>query len=110
MSDLHIVIGRHGFVPEQDGSQSLQTVIKDIMSGERSEVEKVLRITPPKAHWPHHQAIEDITKNVAWTIYDRCDGVKEYLVYNSVAYRLVEQHVGIAFARTCLDCHDETAA
>ena len=110
MNELHIVIGKDGFIREQDARQSFETVVADIISGQYDEdAEKVLRIVPPKAGWPHHQAIEDVTTNVAWTIYSRCDGSARgsTIIHDSPAYRMVEQHVGIAHARTCIDRYKE---
>ncbi len=103
MTELHIVIGKDGFVREQDGKQSLEAVVKDIISGQYEDAQKVLRITPPAAAWPRTEKVEDITCAVAWQIHQRCDGDREYLVFGSAAYSLVEQHVGIAQARTCLE-------
>lgn len=101
--ELHIVIGRDGFVREQDGKQSLEAVVNDIIAGQFDDVTKVLRIVPPAAGWPRTEEVEDITCAVAWQIHTRCDGERSYLVYGSSAYSLIEQHVGIAQARTCLE-------
>lgn len=101
--DLHIVIDRHGFVREQDASLSFATVIDDIIAGQFEDADKIIRITPPRAVWPSKQTIEDITRNVAMTIFARCYGHHDHITYNSAAYRLVEQHIGIADARKCLE-------
>lgn len=101
--DLHIVIDKRGFVREQDASLPFESVVNDIIDGQYEDADKVLRVVPPKAGWPHHQKVEDITRNVAMTIFQRCDGHHNHITYNSAAYRLVEQHVGIADARKCLE-------
>lgn len=101
---LHIVIGKNGFVREQDARQTFDVVVKDIADGQYDDdAVQVIRIVPGSP-------MEDVTENVAWAIYDLCDGVRNYIVYNSAAYRMVEQHVGIAAARTCLDQNSEEAA
>lgn len=101
--ELHIVIDRDGFVREQDGHHTFETVVNDIIAGQYESADRVLRLTPPKPGWPHHHAIEDVTKNVAWAIHKQCDGEHKSILYGSAAYTLVEQHVGIAHARTCLE-------
>ncbi len=106
--ELHIVIGKDGFIREQDGRQSFDTVVTDIISGQYDDAEKVIRIVPPKVGWPHHQAIEDVTSSVAWEIHDRCDVDRQHILYGSAAYVMVERHVGTAHARTCLE-HGEAA-
>lgn len=104
--ELHVVIGKDGFVREQDGRQSLDTVIADIIAGQYEHVTQVIQITPAKPGWPHHRAIEDVTKDVAWTIHNRCDGDRNFILYGLAAYAMVEHHVGIAHARTCLERED----
>lgn len=103
VTELHIVIGKDGFVREQDGRQSLESVVSDIIGGQFEDAQKVLRIVPPAAAWPRTEKVEDITCAVAWQIHKRCDGDLEYLVFGSAAHCMVEQHVGIAHARTCLE-------
>lgn len=106
VTELHIVVGRNGFIREQDSGLSFESVVTDIIRGQFENADRVIRITPPKPGWPHHHAIEDVTKNIAWAIHSRCDGRREYLVFGSPAYVMVEQHVGIAHARTCLECEE----
>lgn len=101
--ELHIVIDKNGFVCEQDAGLSFESVITDIIRGQFEHADRIIRVTPPKPGWPHHHAIEDVTKNVAWAIHSRCDGDRQSILYGSAAYTLVEQHVGIAHARTCLE-------
>ncbi len=104
--DIHIVLDRDGNVREQDGKQSFDAVVSDIIDGQYDNADKVIRIATRRAGW-HHQTIEDITKNVAWAIFNKCDGNRNYIIYDTPAYRMVEQHVGIAQARSCIDpCTD----
>ena len=109
MTELHIVIGKDGFVREQDGRQSFETVVADIISGQYDEdAEKVLRIVPPEAGWPHGRVVEDVTPKVASAIYDRCDGSSRgaTILYGSPAYTMVEENIGSKQARTCLSLEE----
>ena len=103
VTELHIVIGKDGFVREQDGRQSLETVVTDIISGQYDEdAERVLRIVPPSQSWPHSKVIEDVTSQVAWAIHDRCTSRCEYITHGSAAYALVKRHAGIENAWECM--------
>lgn len=108
--ELHIVVGKDGFVREQDGRQSFDAVVADIISGQFEDAKTVLRLTIPSKNWPHSKDIEDVTSKVAWAIYNKCDGYHTYVAYNSPAYSMIEQHVGIAQARMCLEQDAEEAA
>ncbi len=99
--DIHIVLDKDGNVREQDGKQSFETVVADLIDGQYDHADKVLRVTTRRVGQP--QKLEDITENVAWAIFNQCDGDRNYVIYDSAAYHMVEQHVGIAQARNCLD-------
>lgn len=109
MQELHIVIGRNGFVPEQDGNQSFNAIVADIISGQHGDIARVLRLVPPARGWPACSAIEDVTSKVAAAIHARCDGDRTWISYDGPAYAMVEYYIGIAQARTCLDGHGEGA-
>ena len=108
---LHIVVARDGNIQEQFGGQLLQTIVSDIIAGNYTEPERVLRITPPQTGWPCHTAtVTDMTSEVALAIANKCNDGRTHIAYNSPAYHLVEEYVGIAVARACLDPHSDEAA
>ncbi len=100
--ELHIVIDRLGFVRDQDATQPLDVIVKDIMDGQFSDAHKIVAIKFGKC-FPGESVAQDVTSSVAWEIYKRCDGLRYYILYDSAAYHIVEQHCGIAYARKCLD-------
>lgn len=101
--ELHFIIDRDDCAPEQDGRQSIDTIVTNIISGQHDDVARVLCVKPPVRGWPHDSGCDDVTSAVAWAIADRCDGFRHWIPYNSRAYQLVEQYVGIERARACLD-------
>ncbi len=105
--ELHIVIDRLGFVRDQDATQPFAAVVTDIIAGQFADAHKVVSVKFGKV-WPGEQASRDVTQDVAWEIYKRCDGQRDYVLYDSAAYHLIEQRCGLAYARRCLNqCNEE---
>ena len=102
VEELYIVIGKDGFVREQYARQSFESVVNDIISGQYDDVERVLRIWPPKVGWPHHHRVEEATEDVAGRIFTVCGGDSKYVTPGSAGYKLVEEHCGLWHAQTCL--------